>query len=134
MAHMDQIVELGAPSHHRVVDTPAVYTGVRSDLHLVLEDAPPNVGNPGVTRRAREISEAVAADHRTCLEDHSAADRAPRIADHAWADDRVLAHAHLVSQRDALRQLAAVPQANAPAQHDEWSQPDVRAQHRAWPD
>ena len=64
-----QVVELGPAADHGVVDAAAVDAGVGADLHLVLQDAAADVGNPLVPAGAGEVAEPGAADHRARLDD-----------------------------------------------------------------
>ena len=130
MPDLHQVVQLGAPADHGVVDAAPVDAGIRPHLDLVLEDASTHVWNPGVPLPVREVPETVTPDHCAGLEHHSAADPAPGIADHAGPDDRILSENDTVAQRYGMGQAAARAHPDISAENDVRRDKNVRAEYR----
>ena len=51
--HLHQVVDLGSPAHHRIVDAAAVDAGVGAHLDLIPQDTAAHMRNPVVSRSGR---------------------------------------------------------------------------------
>ena len=65
---VDEVIELGAPADPRHPKHRPVHRRVGPDLHVVLEDDPPDLGDVDVAAlRILRVPEPIAADHGAAL-------------------------------------------------------------------
>jgi len=70
MADLHQIVDLGASSDDGVGKGTAIYAAVRSDLHVILENAGTLVGHALMSLGCRKESETSSSNHCSGFEPH----------------------------------------------------------------
>src|SRR3954453_10971166 len=116
VCHVHQIVQLGPPADDRVVEAAPVHAGVGAHFDVVLQDAPPDVGDPDVPGGAGKIPEPISSDHRPGLEHHPAADPRPGVAHDPGADHAVIADGYPVTDGHAFGDPNPVAQAHVPTQ------------------
>src|SRR5438045_2248860 len=73
VSDVHEVVDFGAVAHYRIVDASAIDRSVRSDLHIVADDAATDVLDFLVGSVAKYITEAVTADSRSRMHEHAVA-------------------------------------------------------------
>src|SRR5690349_6006130 len=91
---VDQVIDFGASSHDRVVDTASIDGGVRPDLDIVANDAPADVRDLLVRSIAEHITKSVATDSRPGVNEHALTDLGSGINCDAGPQPRTSADRH----------------------------------------
>src|SRR5690606_13547337 len=98
VADLDQIVDLGPLADHRVAERAAIDGGAGPDLHAVLDDHSPELGNLAMPVGAQLKPEAFGPDDHAGLEDDVIADIGA-LDGYIGADDAVAADGNARTDR-----------------------------------
>lgn len=95
---VDEVVDLDASLDARLSQGCPVDRGIRTDLHIVLDDDDSHVTNPVELAVTPSEAESVRSDDRTGMDDYAIAQPAAVANDGVGPDERVLSHAHRRTQ------------------------------------
>src|SRR3989441_6630050 len=119
---LDQVVDLRAHPDHRVVDAAAVDRGVGADLHIVSDDAAPDLrdlaGQLVSARATGDVAEPVRAEPGARMQDHAVPDDRAAIADDMRIQLDVIPHLHPAPQHARRADLDVPAEPHALPQHD----------------
>src|SRR3954451_4185935 len=118
MAYLDQIVELGTASDDRIVNAPAVDTGIGANLHILLQHAAAEVRYAIVPGAVGQVSKSDPTNDRSGLEHPPMTEPGPGIADDAGTKHSIIAHHYAVAEGDMLRQSGAGSNLNISPDHN----------------
>src|SRR2546421_7116750 len=130
VADLHEVVDLRPRADDRVVNAAAVDGRVRTDLHVVADDAAPHLRDLArqLAALARHVAEAIRPEPHAGVQDDPASHDRPAVADHLGQE------LHVVTQLDAVPQHAPGADAHVPPQPHAATQHHVRAdRHRLLP-
>src|SRR5665213_483242 len=112
VADLNQVIDLGAFADHGIAQGAAVDGGGGADLDVILDNHPPELGNPHMTRRGRNKTKTGLADRG------------------AWQDYHPIAHIGM-RDRNIVADLAVMTDGHAGADHGVGADLDAVADLRA---
>jgi hypothetical protein len=110
LAHLDvvadlhEVVDLAPSSHDGIAEGRAVDRGVGADLHVVLDQHAPHLGDLAMLLAVEGEAEAVGAQHGPGVDHHPAAEAHTVAQAHVRIDHAALAHLHAGADVDQRMQ------------------------------
>jgi hypothetical protein len=110
VSYLHEVVDFCPRANDSVVDAPAIYSGIRTDLHVIADDAPSDVWNLRVLPIPEHVTETIRANDRSCVQLNALSDLgsavnrdvrinpAARTDAHSLSDHGVRANPHAVTQ------------------------------------
>src|SRR5262249_11699361 len=132
MTYMHQVIDLRATTNDRHVERAAIDSRIGTDLNVVLDFQTPDLGKRKIAAGllVAYITESVAAQHSSAMDDYAIADRCRRIDCDFRINAAVASGFYSCRQDTTSSNRSVVADLNVSADHGELSDADILSQNR----